>query len=100
MRQSKGFKPVADVLAQVLGENASLARLEREERLRRDWPAVVGARVAKAASVESIAGEKLILRVCNPVWKTELGLQKEALLRKVNEHLGGAGLRELVLRQE
>ncbi|THJ21183.1 MAG: DUF721 domain-containing protein [Nitrospira sp. CG24E] len=85
---------VLEGLARRLGLETALL----ENRLRRDWVAVVGEPIASNTRPDQIRFKKLYLLVRNSVWLHQLTFLKPALLQKLNRVAGGELITDLVLR--
>lgn len=62
------------------------------------WSEIVGENIARHTTAEKVDYGKLYVRVDSPVWRNELSFQKEEILKKINERLKNAHLKEIVLR--
>ena len=51
------------------------------------WPSVVGYRVAKNTSAESVERGILIVRTTTPAWRQELLFQKKEIIKAINKEL-------------
>ncbi len=97
MRPTSPFDAISSVLtslAQRLGVEAKVL----EHRLRRRWPAIVGAHLAAHTRPDQIRYRKLYLIVENSVWLHQLSFLKTTLVEKVNADAGSTVVSEVVLR--
>ena len=96
---AKGARQMAE-LSQVLGgmlDRAGLGHLVYEEKLRTHWAALMGPKVAEIASLESLKGGTLKVRVESATWRMELHYQRDAIRKRANELLGAELVKEIVL---
>jgi len=62
------------------------------------WQDIVGEVIAKHATPEKIAYNKLFVQVDSPVWRNELNFRKEEILKRINSQLKNAQIKEIILR--
>jgi predicted nucleic acid-binding Zn ribbon protein len=62
------------------------------------WGEIVGEKIAKHTNPEKVAYGKLYIKVDSPVWRSELMYTKGQILKKLNNQLKGAKIKEIVLR--
>jgi hypothetical protein len=94
-----GKRPMVElsrVLAGVL-EQAGLSHLPHEQKLRKNWEALLGPRASAIASLEGLKGWVLRVRVESAVWRQELSFQRESIRKRANEILGAELVKEVVL---
>jgi len=85
-RGTKPVKPmrVAEVLKSYL-RSAGLAERVGQAGVVEEWPALVGPKIAKAASAESVTQDgTLFVRVPSSAWRQELSLMAPDILELVN----------------
>jgi predicted nucleic acid-binding Zn ribbon protein len=87
---------ISQVLGNVL-DQAGLAHLAYEDKLRRQWAALMGPRAAAIAKLESLKGWTLRVRVESAAWRQELHFERDALRRRANEILGAELVRDIQL---
>ncbi|MEO0183590.1 MAG: DUF721 domain-containing protein [candidate division WOR-3 bacterium] len=82
-----------------------LRTLDLEERLKeieilKQWPAIVGEKIARHARAININQANLYVAVDNPLWQAELFLLKNNIIKKFNEL--GAHLKDVkfILKKE
>lgn len=85
---------VLEGLARRLGLESKLL----ENRLRRDWPSIVGEPIASNTWPDQIRFKKLYLLVHNSVWLHQLTFLKPTLLQKLNTSAGTEIVTDIVLR--
>lgn len=89
--------PLSDVVRVEL-TSLGLAERLREAEIWRLWPEIVGAAVAARAMPLRIIKGTLTVAVSSGPWKQELTFLKGMMIEKLNERLGGAVVREIVLK--
>jgi len=62
------------------------------------WQDIVGEVIAKHATPEKVAYNKLFVKVDSPVWRNELNFRKEEILKRINSQLKNAQIKEIILR--
>ncbi|MES2767019.1 MAG: DUF721 domain-containing protein [Bacteroidota bacterium] len=62
------------------------------------WMELIGERAARVCEVRRFDHGQLVVEVSAPVWKTELLLRREELMKKLNEKLGSEMVREIIIR--
>ena len=87
---------IAQVLSGVL-DSAGLGHLLHEDRLRRNWEAVMGSRAMAVASLEGFKDYILKVRVESATWRMELHYQRDAIRMRANGILGADLVKEVVL---
>jgi predicted nucleic acid-binding Zn ribbon protein len=70
-----------------------------EAKVRKVWPAVVGANVAANASVRRLRGKALEVDVPSDAWATELSYLSAAIVQKLNARLGADTVDKLIVRR-
>ncbi|HEY7533473.1 MAG TPA: DUF721 domain-containing protein [Nitrospiraceae bacterium] len=96
----RGTRPI-DSFATVLNGLARRLGLESklfENRLQREWVALVGEPIASNTWPEQIRFKKLYLRVHNAVWLHQLTFLKPTLIQKLNGITGPNLIADIVLR--
>lgn len=69
-----------------------------EQRLRREWPAIVGKQVAAHTRPDTIRFKKLYVVAENSIWLQQLTFLKPDLLEKINAAAGSPIVTDIVLR--
>jgi len=85
---------MARVLARVLRQAGLEDELQGWQAVQ-DWDDVVGPRLARHARAKSFRDGVLSVEVDGSTWMHEMGFLKRDLIRKLNERLGDALVREL-----
>ena len=67
-------------------------------RIVEDWPKVVGPEIARQTRAVRFDDGTLTIAVEKDSWRQELDMQKELLLRKIQELPGGKSVKKIVLR--
>lgn len=76
-------------------ERLGLRKKIREYDAVARWEAVVGEQIAKVAKATRIEQGILTVRVTNSPWRNELVLLKNDLMKKINDSLGEAIVRDI-----
>ncbi len=93
-RSLDSFGTILAGLAHRLGLESKLF----EERLRRQWPELVGETIAQHTRPDQIRFKKLYVHVRHSVWLQQLTFLKPVLLQKVNDLAGQPLVTDIVLR--
>ena len=59
------------------------------------WSVVVGEAVSAVTKAERVESGTMIVRVDTPVWRQELHMQKEEILKKINKKIGTKAIRKI-----
>ncbi len=94
--RSRNLAGISQVLGSLL-DQAGLAHLVYEEKLRGHWAALMGPKASAIAKLESLKGWTLKVRVENATWRNELHFQKDAIRKRANELLGAELVRDIQL---
>ncbi len=89
------------LLSDLLGDavrGGGLAERLREADIWRVWPDVVGATVASRARPLRIINGTLTVAVSSGPWMQELRFLSAMMLQKLNDHLGGEVVRDIVFK--
>ncbi len=62
------------------------------------WQDIVGEVIAKHATPEKVAYNKLFVKVDSPIWRNELNFRKEEILKRINSQIKNAQIKEIILR--
>lgn len=92
----KGFLDLGRLLGPVL-DQAGLAHVLLESRLRGNWTEVMGERAAKIAKLVSLKEGKLRVEVENAAWRQELHFEREVLRERANRALGRDYVKDVIL---
>jgi predicted nucleic acid-binding Zn ribbon protein len=97
MRVSRGPEGLGSLIA------ASLRGLDLQKRVQEQscllvWDEVVGDQVADAAQPEFVRDGVLFVTTKSPVWANELTFYKADMIARLNKRVGGAVLKEIVLK--
>ncbi|NNE07684.1 MAG: DUF721 domain-containing protein [Gemmatimonadetes bacterium] len=60
------------------------------------WDEVVGERIAAKARPRSLDGKVLIVEVESSAWIHELAFQKDGIMKKLNDTVGGGAIERIV----
>ena len=81
------MEELGTVLANTLKKNGVERKLRQKKPLFH-WEEIVGKAIAKNCKPHQIQKNQLILKTSTPVWRNEIFLKKDELLRKTNSFLG------------
>lgn len=87
-------------ISQVLGamlDRAGLGHLAYEEKLRKEWAALMGPKASGIAKLDSLKGWTLRIRVESATWRMELHYQRESIRKRANEILGAELVKAILL---
>jgi hypothetical protein len=65
--------------------------------LRNNIKDIISESFSKSVVIYDLKNGKLILKVSNPVWKTEIQLRKDQIVEKFNAYLGANIIKNIVL---
>ena len=85
------MKALEQFLNRLIKELGYEKRLEYQ-RLLDAWPQVVGERIAGVSKAERIQNGVMVVKVESPVWRNELALEKEHILRLIQEKTGSKAI--------
>jgi predicted nucleic acid-binding Zn ribbon protein len=87
---------IGDVLGPAL-EKIGPKALWTDARIRRVWPAIVGADVAAHVRPTRLRGTSLLVYVSSDAWATEFRYLSEVVMQKLNERLGEVVVTEITV---
>ena len=85
------MKALEQFLNRLIKELGYEKRLEYQ-RLLDSWPQVVGERIADVSRAERVQNGVMVVKVDSPVWRNELALEKERILKLLQEKTGSKAL--------
>lgn len=89
------LKAVVDEIVRKFGWEEEM----RTESVRMKWAEIVGASAAKVSTVKNLDENGVLsVRVDSPVWKSEIWLRRNELVKKLNDKLGYKIIKELNVR--
>lgn len=88
---------IGSILKQWLRDNGYEHKVQ-EHSVPDYWVEIVGEAVARQAHVERIERGRMFVRVDSAVWRNELLLRRDDIIRMVNERFGTEVVKEIVLR--
>ena len=94
--RNKEISKVGDAIRELLKAFMLEARFDATE-LSRQWPEIVGPAIANRTSRIFVKNEVLFVEVSSPPLKQELNLNKAKLLHLIEERLGKAIVREIII---
>lgn len=74
-----------DKILQRIVKNMALEEKIKDYIIIEKWPQIVGERIARHTRATSIDTDNLYVSVDNPVWKAQLFLMKDRILKKIND---------------
>jgi len=81
------LKKLGKVLESLIEKNKSLERLKIFSIVTA-WKEIVGEKIAMKAKVYDFKNGELIIVCSDPMWRMEIELRKDFLVKKMNEHIG------------
>jgi predicted nucleic acid-binding Zn ribbon protein len=90
------MKQLGDILKATIKELGIEKPIQQYEALV-IWPRVVGDKIASVTEPRHIANGKLFIKVKNAAWRNELVFHRADLIRKMNEQIGRATVRDIIL---
>lgn len=62
-----------------------------------DWALIVGETIAKYTTEVKLIDDKVIIKTQVAALKSELNMNKEIIIQKINQHLQATAVRELII---
>lgn len=84
-------------LVELYLEQMGLTRQFKEQEVCRLWPEVVGGMIASRTQSVQMSDGKLFVRFTSSVVKHEILLEKEGLLKRLNERMGEKLIKDIVV---
>ncbi|MCS6808100.1 MAG: DUF721 domain-containing protein [Bacteroidota bacterium] len=97
MMENESATPLAEILRN-LAVRTGLDRKLRESLAMEYWKEIIGEVAARSCVVQRIERGTLYSYCSSPVWRTELYLRKEDIIRRLNERIGSQVIRDIVLK--
>lgn len=88
---------IGSIIQQWLREN-KLEEKAQQTAVPHYWIEIVGETVARQTRVETIDKGRMYVAVESAVWRNELAMRRDEIVKKVNEYFGAELVKELVLR--
>ena len=79
--------PIREILLKALREQGLETPL-LQKRLIDAWPHVMGEAVASYTTALNIRNQTLFVHLTNPALRMELSMQRQNIVRRLNEHVG------------
>ena len=79
--------PIREILLKALREQGLETPL-LQKRLIDAWPLVMGEAVASYTTALNIRNQTLFVHLTNPALRMELSMQRQDIVRRLNEHVG------------
>jgi len=94
----KNAQPLSDALSDFFDENSSLKVKLAEHRAVRGWREVLGEGVSQYTRNVYFSRNVLYVQLSSAVLRAELIMNKEGLIKKLNDHAGAPIVRDIVFR--
>jgi len=69
-----------------------------KEELRKQWPDIVGEKIANATIINKFKDGELFLRTKSSTWRVELRIRSENIIKIINEKFGENIVKKLIIR--
>ena len=96
MRRNKA-ESIGDILRQFLRQEGLETPLN-ETRLAAAWPQVMGEAIARYTGDVFVRNHVLYVQLKSPALKANLMMGREALVRRLNDHVGAQVIQSIVFR--
>jgi predicted nucleic acid-binding Zn ribbon protein len=94
----KNAQPLSDAMSAFFDENSALRVKLAEHRVVRGWRDVLGEGVSKYTRDVYLSRKVLYVHLSSAVLRAELMMNKEGLIKKLNEHAEMTIIRDIVFR--
>ncbi len=81
------FKHISSILSEVLKENG-IEKILKYQLIKREWQNIVGEELSKICHIHKIKDDAIVIKLENPSWRTELMLQRNYIINKINDRIG------------
>ena len=88
------MKHLKKVIAEAV-EGAGIKSALNQENAVILWGALVGKTVSSVTKAERVESGTLIVRVETSVWRQELHMQKNEIIKKINKKIGTTAIRDI-----
>lgn len=89
--------PLSAILKALL-QQTGLQKKVTEYAVLEYWEEVVGEFAAKATTAKALESGRLTVHLVSPVWRSEIHLRKQEIIRQLNEKIGSAVVTEIVVK--
>lgn len=96
--KKKNAQPLSEALSDFLDAHGGLKTKLAEHRAVKGWYELLGEGVSKYTRNVYFSRNVLYVHLSSSVLRAELGMNKEGLIQKLNEHAGAPVVRDIVLR--
>ncbi len=97
-KRRKGHpQPIGEALGK-LTKSLGIEKAVDEYAVVASWAAIVGERIAGIATAQRIENGVLFVTVATAPWRTELAMQRQQIIRKINEEAGKQIVKEIRFR--
>lgn len=94
----KNAQPLSEALSDFFNENSTLKVKMAEHRAVRGWREVLGEGVSKYTGDVYFSRNVLYVHLTSAVLRAELMMNKEGLIRKLNDYAGIPLVRDIIMR--
>lgn len=94
----KNAQPLSEALSDFFNENSTLKVKMAEHRAVRGWREVLGEGVSKYTGEVYFSRNVLYVHLTSAVLRAELMMNKEGLIRKLNDYAGIPLVRDIIMR--
>lgn len=91
------LEPIGEIIKEVFAKGKFGGSAKASELWGR-WGEIVGEDVAQHCFPEKVSKGKLYIRADSPIWRQQLDLLKEDIRERINKHLGGIEISQLVMK--
>lgn len=86
--------PLQSVLADLF-RSLGIEKKIVQHQIIRDWPELVGEKIARVSKAERVDGSILYVRVVSDAWRNELVLMKNKILSKIHRGYGPRSIQDV-----
>ncbi len=86
---------LGDILSSVLAKRGYLTP-SYEAEIKREWPSLVGEKIAEVSECTEMRGGVLYVRVSVASWRQELSFLKKEILKKIKEKTRCKSINEII----
>ena len=90
-------KPIKEILLDYLKGN-SFNKINETINLEIFWEKIVGKTISKNTEIINLKNGTVTVKTSNPIWRNELFLQKQDLLKKIKEAQTELKIKDIIFR--
>lgn len=94
MKKSRNYISLGDAIEQFLAKHG-LKKQAKFHELKSEWAKLMGAPIANNTEKMWLHEGILYIKMKNPVWRQELQLARNKILKMANEHMGIEAVKEV-----